>query len=171
MTISVNGVQIPDQAIHREMQYHRAQSIEVAQFEAARALVLRELLVQEARRSEVGVAPDVADPEEGLIQALMTRVIQVPEADEAACRRCYDSRKERFRSPVTHHVSHILLAVAAEDHEGRRAALAKGDAMLVEIGGNPSVFAALAMTCSDCPSRDAGGDLGPIGRGQTVREF
>jgi peptidyl-prolyl cis-trans isomerase C len=171
MTISVNGVEIPEQAIHREMQYHPSRSADAAQFEAARALVLRELLLQEARNSEVVPAPDAADEEEGLIQALMARAIQVPEADEAACRRYYEAHRERLRSPVVHHVSHILLPAAPDDHEGRRAALAKAEAMLAEIGDDPGLFTAMAMTHSACPSRDMGGDLGPIGRGQTVSEF
>ncbi|RMH43691.1 MAG: parvulin peptidyl-prolyl isomerase [Deltaproteobacteria bacterium] len=32
-------------------------------------------------------------------------------------------------------------------------------------------FAALAKQHSDCPSAKAGGDLGPFGRGQMVKEF
>ena len=171
MTISVNGVEIPEQAIHREMQYHPAQSADVAQFEAARALVIRELLLQEARRSELAPTTDAADPDESLIQALIARAIQVPEADEAACRRYYDAHQERFRSPVVHHVSHILLPAAPDDHEARRAAIAKAEELLAEIGSDPGAFTAMAMTRSACPSRDAGGDLGPIGRGQTVPEF
>jgi len=171
MTIHVNGVEIPEQAIHREMQYHPSGSAAAAQFEAARALVFRELLLQEARRSEVIPASGAADPEEGLIQALMARVIQVPEADEAACRRYYDAHRERFRSPVVHHVSHILLPAAPDDHEARRTAIARAEELLDEIGNDPGAFTAMAMTHSACPSRDAGGDLGAIGRGQTVPEF
>jgi peptidyl-prolyl cis-trans isomerase C len=171
MTISVNGVEIPEQAIHREMQYHPARSAEAAEFEAARALVIRELLLQEARRSELVPAPDAADPDESLIQALMTRAIQVPEADEAACRRYYDAHRERFRSPVVHRVSHILLPAAPDDHEGRRTAIARAEELLAEIGNDPGAFTAMAMTHSACPSRDAGGDLGLVGRGQTVPEF
>lgn len=171
MTISVNGVEIPDQAIHREMQYHPAGSPDAAQYRAARALVIRELLLQEARRSGVSPAPDAADPEEGLIQALMARAIQVPDADEAACRRYFETHQERFRSPVVHHVSHVLLPAAPDDHEVRRAALAQAEALLAEIGDDPGLFTAIAMKHSACPSRDQGGDLGPVTRGQTVAEF
>lgn len=171
MTIAVNGVEIPDQAIHREMQYHPAPSAEAARFEAARALVVRELLLQEARRSELTPSPDAADPEESLIQALLARAIRIPAADAAACRRYYDTHRERFRSPVVHHVAHILLPAAPDDHEARRAAIARAEDLLAEIGTDPGVFTAMAMTHSACPSRDAGGDLGPIGRGQTVPEF
>ncbi|WP_043739526.1 peptidylprolyl isomerase [Thioalkalivibrio nitratireducens] len=171
MTITVNGVEIPEQAIHREMQYHPAPSADVAQYEAARALVIRELLLQEARRSELSPPLDATDPEESLIQALMARAVQVPKADNAACRRYYDTHRERFRSPVVHHVSHILLPAAPDDHEARREAIAGAEELLAEIGDDPGAFTAAAMTHSACPSRDAGGDLGPIGRGQTVPEF
>lgn len=171
MTISVNGVEIPDEAIHREMQYHPAGSPDAAQHGAARALVIRELLLQEAQRSAVTPDPEAADPEEGLIRALMTRVVQAPDADAAACRRYYEAHQDRFRTPVVHHVSHLLLPAAPDDHEERRTALARAEAMLVEIGNDPGLFTAVAMTHSACPSRDAGGDLGPVGRGQTVPEF
>lgn len=171
MTLSVNGVEISDQEIHREMQYHPAGTAEAAQFEAARALVIRELLLQEARRGEAFPVPDAADPEEGLIQTLLARAIQVPDADHAACRRYYDGHRERFRTPIVHQVSHILLPAPPGDHEARRAALARAEEMLAEIGGDPGAFTAMAMVHSACPSRDAGGDLGPIGRGQTVPEF
>jgi peptidyl-prolyl cis-trans isomerase C len=98
-------------------------------------------------------------------------VVHAPDADEAACRRYYEAHQDRFRTPIVHHVSHILLPAAPADHEGRRTALARAEAMLMEIGNDPGLFTAMAMTHSACPSRDAGGDLGPIGRGQTVREF
>ncbi len=171
MTISVNGVEIPDQAIHREMQYHPAGTPDAAQYQAARALVIRELLLQEARRGEISPAPDAADPEESLIQELMDQAIQIPQADEPACRRYYETHQENFRGPVVYHVSHVLLPAAPNDHEARRAALAQAEALLTQIGTDAGLFIAMAMKYSACPSREQGGDLGPVTRGQTVPEF
>ena len=48
--VSVNGVSIPSAAIARETQHHQAADPDVAWELAARALAIRELLVQEADR-------------------------------------------------------------------------------------------------------------------------
>ena len=55
VAVSVNGVAIARDAIVREMQHHPAPKPIAAWQQAARALVIRELLLQEARR--LGVAP------------------------------------------------------------------------------------------------------------------
>lgn len=170
MHISVNGVEISEQAVGREMQYHPAESAELAWKEAARALVIRELLVQTARREAV-VVPRGGYDEETLIRALLAQAIRVPEPDEAACRRYFESHRERFHSPAIHHVSHILLPAHPDDVQARREALAQAERLLEEIGGEPGRFAAAAMRHSACPSREAGGRLGPVSRGQTVPEF
>jgi peptidyl-prolyl cis-trans isomerase C len=138
MTMSVNGVEIPDEAIHREMRYHPAGSPDAAQRGAARALVIRELLLPEARRSAVTPDPEATDPEEGLIRALMTQVVHAPDADAAARRRCYyEAHQHRFRTPVVHHVSHIVLPAAPADHDGRTA-LARAGPMLVASATIPA---------------------------------
>ena len=49
--VSVNGTVIPRAAITREIQYHPAPSPSDSWRKAAEALVLRELLLQEARES------------------------------------------------------------------------------------------------------------------------
>ena len=55
--VSVNGVNIPHDAIARETQYHPASKPIAAWQAAARALVVRELLLQEARRLGVAAIP------------------------------------------------------------------------------------------------------------------
>ena len=50
MIIRVNDREIPDRAIDAEVQYHPAASLAEARKEAALALVIRELLLQEAER-------------------------------------------------------------------------------------------------------------------------
>ncbi len=57
-TVSVNGVAIARDAIAREMQHHPAPKPIAAWQQAARALVIRELLLQEARRLGVAAAAD-----------------------------------------------------------------------------------------------------------------
>lgn len=57
--VRVNGVEIDPESIAQEIQHHPAPDMETAWTEAARALAVRELLLQEARRLDL-----VAEPEE-----------------------------------------------------------------------------------------------------------
>jgi len=103
--ISVNGVVIPRDAIAREVQHHPASKPVEAWLSAARALVVRELLLQEARRIGLAATPlsDEAGrretEEDALMRCLIEREIVTPEPDEEACRRYYEQRKRLFRSP------------------------------------------------------------------------
>jgi peptidyl-prolyl cis-trans isomerase C len=102
--VSVNGVVIPRDKIAREIQHHPASKPIEAWLSAARALVVRELLLQEARR--IGLAAKPLSDEHGrreteedaLIRGLIEREIVTPEPDEASCRRYYEQRKRLFRS-------------------------------------------------------------------------
>jgi peptidyl-prolyl cis-trans isomerase C len=176
-TVSVNGVDIPRAAIARETQNHPAATPIEAWKAAARALAIRELLLQEARRLAVQAEP-LADAagrretmEEALVRALVEQEVTVPAADEAACRRYYAGNLRRFRSPDLFEVSHILLAAAPRDGDGRAAARIEAEALIEILRSTPGDFAMLAKRCSACPSREVGGSLGQIGPGQTVPEF
>jgi parvulin-like peptidyl-prolyl isomerase len=70
--------------------------------------------------------------------------------------------------------SHILLMYAGSSRSTATRSKAEAQEQIASIkaeldGG--AEFAALAKQHSDCPSSRAGGDLGPFGRGQMVREF
>lgn len=173
--VSVNGVVIPREAIARETQNHPAAKPIEAWQAAARALVIRELLLQEAHR--LGVSAEPAQDEEGRretdeearIRALIEQEVRTPEPDEAACRRYYDQNRQRFRSPEISEVVHILLA--APRGPDRHEAMQQAHALLAALRGDPAAFGALAKLHSACPSREVGGSLGQIGPGQTVPEF
>jgi peptidyl-prolyl cis-trans isomerase C len=103
--VTVNGVTISRAAIAREVQHHPADKPITAWQAAARALVIRELLLQEARRAGIKAAP-LADgegrretDEEAIVRALVEREISIPNADPESCRRYYDRNRSRFRSP------------------------------------------------------------------------
>jgi peptidyl-prolyl cis-trans isomerase C len=175
--VSVNGVVVARAAIAREAQNHPADKPILAWQAAARALALRELMLQEARRLGLAAEP-ATDPqgrretdEEALIRTLAEREIAVPEADEDACRRYYAENQRRFRSADIYEASHILFAARAADRtafaEAERAALA----VLAELKEHPERFAELAGTHSGCPSGEQGGNLGQITAGQTTPEF
>lgn len=179
MSIRVNDVAIAESAIAAEVQYHPAKSLEAAHTAAARALVVRELLLQEARRRGIGPehAPALDDgdraetPEEATIRALLARDVEVPEADEASCRRYYDNNSGRFRSEDLFEVRHILFAAAPDDKAAMAKAKTAAEAALAILQAEPARFGELARALSACPSKGQDGHLGQIGQGQTVPEF
>lgn len=175
--ISVSGVAIARDAIARETQNHPAEKPIEAWLAAARALVVRELLLQEARRLAIVPAP-VEDGEgrfetddEALVRQLVEQEVVTPQADEATCRRIYDAQTARFRSTELYAVRHILFAAAPDDDAGRTIARANAEATIASLVAAPDRFAEFAVQHSACPSRTNGGQLGQVSRGQTVPEF
>jgi peptidyl-prolyl cis-trans isomerase C len=162
--IRVNDVEIGAAKIAEEMQYHPARSPEEAQRAAAEALVVRELLRQEACAQGFG---DGDDAVEELLEASVT----TPEPDEASCRRYYENNKKRFRSPDLAEAQHILIAAAPDDSEERAKAKAEAEDLARRAAADPAGLAALAREHSDCPSGKNGGLLGQIGRGSLVPEL
>ena len=79
--ITVNHKEIPEAIIGQEMQYHPAASRQEAWQRAAEALVLRELLLQEAHREAVA---QVDNDEAELIDLLLARVLRVDEPETDA---------------------------------------------------------------------------------------
>jgi peptidyl-prolyl cis-trans isomerase C len=176
-TISVNGVAIARDTIAREAQHHPAAAPRAAFEAAARALVIRELLLQEARRTEAQAAPlcDAAGrretQEEAQIRCLIEQEIKTPEPDKAACRRYYEQNRRLFRSSDIFEAAHILLSATADDRDAYRRAEAEARATLAELKLRPERFAELARARSACASAAQGGNLGQITAGQTTPEF
>jgi peptidyl-prolyl cis-trans isomerase C len=176
-TISVNGTVVPRAAIARETQNHPASKPIDAWMAAARALVVRELLLQEAQRLDLVPEPIMDEQgrretdDEALVRQLIEREITTPEPDEDICRRIYERNRSRFRSSDLHAVRHILVPAAPQDAARRAEAKADAEAILAEIIVHPSRFATLATAHSACPSATQGGNLGQVSRGQTVPEF
>lgn len=175
--VTVNGVTIPRGDIARETQHHPADKPVDAWLAAARALVVRELLLQEARRLGIESAP--LEDEQGrretsadaLVRQLVEREVRTPEPDEATCRRVYEQKTASFRSPDLYAVRHILIPADPADAAARSDARRHAKALIDEIVTEPALFPALALAHSACPSRRQGGALGQISRGQTVPEF
>ena len=141
-TVSVNGAVISREVIAREVQNHPAEKPILAWQAAARALVVRELLLQESKRLGIEAEP-LRDPEGRS---------ETPE--EAAMR------------------AHILIAAPSSDPATRTAARATADAILSAVRADPALFAEFARSHSDCKtSAEDGGSLGQLTRGQTVAEF
>jgi peptidyl-prolyl cis-trans isomerase C len=175
--ISVNGTVIPRATIAREVQHHPAPRPIDAWQAAARALVVRELLLQEARRLAIAAEPRAdgagrrETEEEALIRALYEREVTTPEPDLDACRRYYEHNRKAFRSATLYEPAHILFAVRRDRPKAFGQARAAADAVLAELAQAPSRFGELARRHSACPSASQGGNLGQISAGQTTPEF
>ena len=100
MPIIVNKVEISDDVIHNEMQYHEAGSLEEARHKASESLVIKELLVQEARHFKL-LDSDEKDDIDSAVDALLQQEISVPNADEEMCQRYYEQNLERFMDKKT----------------------------------------------------------------------
>jgi peptidyl-prolyl cis-trans isomerase C len=177
LPVSVNGRVIPHDAISRETQNHAARSPAAAWQAAATALVVRELLLQEANRLELVAAPEHDDKgrretaEEAKIRALIEREVVTPEPDEASCRRYYDRNRSKFRSPDIYEAAHILFAASRNDEQSFERKRAEAQAVLAVLAREPESFAQMAKAHSACSSAEQGGNLGQITSGQTTPEF
>jgi peptidyl-prolyl cis-trans isomerase C len=175
--ISVNGVAIGSQDILREARNHANERPAEAWHAAATALVVKELLVQEARRLGISGAPAsdgegrTETAEEAAIRTLVERQVTVPEATVEESRRYYENHRARFRSATLTEAAHILLAAAPEDLEARQAAAASAQSLCDRLAADPDAFEALARQHSQCPSAGQGGSLGQLLPGSTVPEF
>jgi peptidyl-prolyl cis-trans isomerase C len=168
MEVVVNDRIITEPEIARETQYHPAGSLEDARRQAAIALVVRELLLQQASR--LGLAEAAGMPDESRISALIAREVRVPEADEATCRRYYETHLSRFRSPDLIEARHILFAAPPDDTAVLAVARNQAVRAIKILQGRPDRFPELAKELSACPSAKEGGNLGQLSRGSTVRE-
>ncbi|MDR3412212.1 MAG: peptidylprolyl isomerase [Formivibrio sp.] len=162
MTILVNGVEITDEAIARELPgHHQAPD----PLDAARqTLVLRELLLQAA--DNLGI--QAATPDE-TIASLMEQKIHAEQPDEAACRAFFEENQDSFERDEVIDAHHILFR--AENGEDAQVLRTTAELVLAQVQMNPERFEELARAHSGCPSGEEGGSLGQIARGQTVPEF
>jgi peptidyl-prolyl cis-trans isomerase C len=153
MTVTVNGV-----------------AIEVARWPSPEVAAVRELLRQ--RAIAVGLLATATDDESAIgdaIKRLLADEVQVPKPTEAECRRHYETHVQEFQSGDLVHARHILFQITPS--VSVREIRARAEQALSELLADPDRFAALAAELSNCPSGQHGGNLGQIGRGDTVPEF
>lgn len=176
--ITVNGEVIPAAAIAAEAQMHAAPKGKpgIAWRAAGRALTVRALLLQDARRR--GLTPDPASDgeraeteEEALVRQLLDEAVAPAAPSDAEVRAAYEADPGRWRAPTLYEVAHILFPVRPGDASALTEARARAAAALADLTRNPRAFDQLARDLSACSSRDAGGRLGQIASGDTVPEF
>lgn len=168
-TLRVNGTIIPTATVLAEMQHHPATTAEDAFDKAARALALKELMLQKAAALDPAGDMD----EEARIAALIDREVTatLPEPDEASCRRWYDNNRNRFRTPDLFEASHILFPAPPDDAEARETARTNARHVLAILAEHPEAFPTLAEEFSACPSGKLGGSLGQVQKGETAPEL
>lgn len=84
----------------------------------------------------------------------------------------YNDNKEKFFSePESVHVRHILVSVGKTDNDKIKAEKKEKIENLRKQLVNGGDFADIARKNSDCPSKEVGGDLSYIRRGQMVKAF
>ncbi len=177
--VSVNGHIIASADIAAEAQNHTAPTGKpgVAWRAAARALVVRRLLLDEAKRLGLRAEPQEIGrgkwetEEEALIRALVEQQIEPRPVSESDCRAFFDDPENCFNGPDLYEPQHILVAADPKDVPARDRARLKAETLFKTLIHQPDKIATLASSESDCPSKSNGGMLGQIGPGDTVAEF
>ncbi|MFY3704432.1 peptidylprolyl isomerase [Achromobacter dolens] len=162
MPVTINGVELTDADMEQELPLHADAPNPMRA--ATTALVLRRVLRDEAARQGLDLAS-----EDDAIGVLLERHAPAPEADEAACRRYYQANPQRFIVGELIEADHILFQVTPGVNLDLLRAHA--GAVLADLLADPSGFAEVARRQSNCPSAMVGGNLGQLGRGDTVPEF
>ncbi len=163
--LRVNGVLIEDSAIAAETALHPQESD--PGFAARRALVLRELLTQQARAR--GLLDNAASLDDDTIDRLLAMECPMPEPSDAECRRYHRANAAKFRSPDIVHARHILFALTEGVSLSRLRA--RAEQVRRDLAQHPDKFSEVARDLSNCPSGQAGGNLGQLTRSESVAEF
>lgn len=177
--IVVNGTTLSAASIAAEAQNHPAPQGKpgLAWRRAARALAIRQLLLDHADRLEIVAAPRELAPrkleteDEARIREVLEQVIDPVPVTEDDLHTLYDRDPGRYRAPTLYQPSHILFAAPSGDDAQRAAARQQAEAVLSKLRESPRRFGDLAAQHSACSSRDVGGQLGQLSSGDTVPEF
>lgn len=164
--ISVNGVAIDQDSIGREMQHHPAQSRDDAERKAATALVVRELLLQRVRQREIAGAN-----EDDRIAHLIDQEVRIPEPTDEEIARYYRRNTLRFMTSPLYEAAHIFFPARQDDDQARGEARVNAKAVLALVEQSPRRFAELAKAHSSCSSKEQGGSLGQVTKGDTNPEL
>lgn len=153
MSISVNG-----------------RIVETDGFASAEFAAVHELLCQ--RAASLGIR-GAESKDEGEVRAAIERLldaeVSVPAPTEGECRRYYETHQHEFRSGELVFARHILFQVTPGVPVNHLRA--KAERVLEQLVSDPDAFEARARELSNCPSGVFGGNLGQLGRGDTVPEF
>ena len=170
--VFVDGIEIDEADIAAEAQNHAADSGPAARATAARALVIRHLLL--ARAAAIGLVPEPETDADGrrevdaeaLIRQLLALEAEPVQPGRDECLRYWRTHQLAFTAPAIFEASHILFAPEPDIE----AATARATAAVAEVGNSEAAFRALARTASACPSGALGGALGQVRPGDFAPE-
>jgi peptidyl-prolyl cis-trans isomerase C len=172
--VRIDGVEIPPEAIAEEIQHHPAPDAESAWRSAASALVIRELLLREARRRDLQPERESDEfgraetDEEALVRTLLEEAVMPESPADDECRRLYEARRDRFRTPDLFEAAHVLIEPDGKDAADWDLAETRARAVIAEVGDNPAAFAEAARGLSACASAQQDGSLGQVSRGELL---
>ncbi|WP_144392743.1 peptidylprolyl isomerase [Pleionea sediminis] len=167
--ITVNKIEIPKDSIFNEMQYHPAEQLEEAQFKASRSLIIDELFRQ--RAVELTLIKESEKMNDEIVEQVLQTDVESPVASANDCETYYQSNKEKFVTFPLLEVRHILLQAAPDDFETRDEMRELAVTLIRTLENDVAAFKSLAKQYSACPSKEVGGSLGQLSKGQTVPEF
>ena len=144
-------------------------AVDPAGFPSPAGAAVRELLRQRAVSLSLLAPTENGEAATRAIEQLLEREVATPSATEEECRRQYDAHRDSFRSGDLVFARHILFQVTPGSPLDP--VRAKAERTLAQLAANPETFADSARSLSNCPSGQQGGNLGQIGRGDTVPEF
>lgn len=169
-----HGVEVPESLLAAEMQHHQAGSFAESRKQAGRALAVRAVLLDLARRNGVKAVPQKnADgqeetQEEALIREALSSGLDPEPATADDIRAVYDAHPQGFHSPDLVEASHILLSPSGDAPGDWDDALGLAAGLVTQLAGDPGAFARLAAAHSACASASEGGALGQLGPGDVV---
>lgn len=166
--ISVDGVIIKEADLANELQYHQHPDFEHVLQQAGQALVVRQLLIAQAIKHGIEL---VVNDEEKALQKLLSERVKYNDPTEQDCHRYFENNPQKFSTLPLMEVNHILLAAAKDDLPARETAKHQAKDVICQLHHDPLLFPTLANQYSACPSKEVGGSLGQLSKGQTVPEF
>ncbi|GHF91985.1 peptidylprolyl isomerase [Thalassotalea marina] len=170
--IKVNGVEISEQQVLAEMQYHSAQSKRESMVKAAQYLIVNELVKQQALAKGVYKKTEIENVNEHeMVQRLVSFEHQTPAASENECLRFYQQNKIKFRTSPLLEVRHILLASPPENVSERIQIKEIAQQLVIQLKKGEISFDDAVQRHSACPSKSTKGSLGQVSQGQTAPEF
>lgn len=161
MPVIVNGVELSDAEMEKELPAHQQEADPVKS--AMTALVLRRVLLDKAHA--LGISGD----DEQKIERLLAQEVVVPKAEREDCLRHYQQHPQTFTVGELVEANHILFQVTANLNLDALRETAQN--CLNDLLVHPENFAEIARANSNCPSGEVGGSLGQLSRGDTVPEF
>jgi len=129
------------------------------------SMIVRELVMQEAKNTGIDKSPEVTDRLEDLKKRVIIeaywkqKVEELAKITDADLQKFYDQNKDKFKTGDQVKASHILLKTEKEAQD----VLAQ-----LKAGGK---FEDLARKYSVDPAGSKGGDLGWFGKGSMIPEF